>query len=459
MGITLKLRKTRKVGIMSIPFGFAPGSDDNNELADMLENMGRMLRNGGDPSGGSVNWTSAHTASEQALKKAGDPAINEVDNEKLRVAADLADLWLNDATTLPSAGHTINGVTRDQWLASTFDSWKVVVQPVADAMAGVMTGMLPSGNDAGSINIPDELLSSLPDEVAANLRETLASPDFAAITGPLMAMAKSMGATMFGTQFGQALGQMTTEVLSNSDVGIPLNASGRPGLVISNANEFIKGLSIDESEARLYITLRELAHQRLFNAAPWIQSQLMAAISDYARGVKIDTGAIEQAMTQIDPTDPDSINNMMASSLFEPTQTPEQIAALTRIELLLALIEGWVTVVVTQAAGTRLQSAGALEEVFRRRRGAGGPAEKVFGGLIGLEMRPRRMREAAALWQRLADTQGIAARDNLWSHPDLLPRDSDIDDIDAFLLAGTEDLMAELNKAIESSKDDPEDDS
>jgi putative hydrolase len=459
MGITLNLRKTRKVGVMSIPFGFASGGDDNNELADMLENMGRMLRNGGDPSGGSVNWTSAHTASAQTLKQAGDPAINEADTEKLRAAADLADLWLNDATTIPSAGYTINGVTRDQWLASTFDSWKVVVQPVADAMAGVMTGMLPSGNEAGTINIPDELLSSLPDEVAANLRETLASPDFAAITGPLMAMAKSMGATMFGTQFGQALGQMTTEVLSNSDVGIPLNASGRPGLVISNANEFVKGLSIDESEARLYITLRELAHQRLFTAAPWIQSQLMAAITDYARGVKIDTSAIEQAMTQIDPTDPDSINNMMTSSLFEPTQTPEQIAALTRIELLLALIEGWVTVVVTQAAGTRLQSAGALEEVFRRRRGAGGPAEKVFGGLIGLEMRPRRMREAAALWQRLADTQGIAARDNLWSHPDLLPRDSDIDDIDAFLSAGTEDLMAELNKAIESSKEDPENNS
>jgi len=440
---------------MSMPFGFAPGGDDNNELADMLENMGRMLRNGGDPSGGSVNWTTAHTSSEQVLQKAGDPAIADADNEKLRAAADIADLWLNDATTLPSAGHTINGVTRTQWLASTFDSWKLVVQPVADAMSNVMTGMLPSGDEAGTINIPDELLSSLPDEVAANLRETLASPDFAAITGPLMAMAKSMGATMFGTQFGQALGQMTTEVLSNSDVGIPLNASGKPGLVVSNTNAFIHGLSIDDSQARIYITLRELAHQRLFAAAPWIQSQLMAAISDYARGVKIDTSAIEAAMTQIDPTDPDSINDMMTSSLFEPTQTPEQIAALTRIELLLALIEGWVTVVVTQAAGTRLQSAAALEEVFRRRRAAGGPAEKVFGGLIGLEMRPRRMREAAALWQRLADTQGVAARDALWSHPDLLPRDSDIDNIDAFLATGTEDLMAELNKAIEGSKEDP----
>ena len=439
---------------MSIPFGFAPGGDGNNELADMLENMGRMLRNGGDPSGGSVNWTSAHTASAQALQAAGDPEITSNDKERLRAAADIADLWLNSATALPSAGHTINAVTRTEWLATTFDSWKVVVQPVADGVASVMTGMLPAGNESGTIEIPEELLASLPDEVAANLRDTLGSADFAAITGPLMAMAKSMGATMFGTQFGQALGQMTTEVLSNSDIGIPLNASGKPGLVVTNVDAFIKGLSIDESDARVYVTLRELAHQRLFAAAPWIQSQLLAAISDYARGVKIDTTAIEQAMTQIDPANPESINQMMTSSLFEPTQTPEQIAALTRIELLLALIEGWVTVVVTDAAGARLPSAGALEEVFRRRRAAGGPAEKVFGGLIGLEMRPRRMREAAALWQRMAETQGIEARDNLWSHPDLLPRDSDIDDIDAFLATGSEDLMAELNKAIESATEE-----
>lgn len=444
------------MGKMSIPFGFSPGGDDKNELADMLENMGRMLRNGGDPSGGSVNWTSAHVASEEALKSAGDPAVTTADQERLRAAADLADLWLNEVTALPSAGHTIDTVTRSAWLANSFDTWKVMVQPVADGVASAMTGMLPSGNEAGAVTFPEELLASLPPEVAANLRETLASPDFAAITGPLMAMAKSMGATMFGTQFGQALGQMTTEVLSNSDVGIPLAAAGKPGLVVTNVDSFIKGLSIDESDARLYVTLRELAHQRLFSAAPWIQSQLLAAICDYARGVQIDTSAIEQAMTQIDPRDPESINSMMASSLFEPTKTPAQTAALTRIELLLALIEGWVNVVVTAAAGTRLPSAVALEEVFRRRRAAGGPAEKVLGELIGLEMRPRRMREAASLWQRLSDTQGIAARDLLWSHPDLLPRDSDIDDIDAFLATGSEDLMAELNKAIEADKNNPE---
>jgi hypothetical protein len=133
------------MGKMSIPFGFSPGSDDNNELASMLENMGRMLRNGGDPSGGSVNWTSAHTTSDQVIKSAGDPAITATDQERLRAAADLADLWLNEVTALPSAGHTVAGVTRAAWLANSFDSWKVMVQPVADGVAGAMTGMLPSG--------------------------------------------------------------------------------------------------------------------------------------------------------------------------------------------------------------------------------------------------------------------------------------------------------------------------
>ena len=68
------------------------------------------------------------------------------------------------------------------------------------------------------------------------------------------------------------------------------------------------------------------------------------------------------------------------------------------------------------------------------------------------------MREASNLWGRLSETQGVEVRDGLWAHPDLLPRGEDIDDIDAFIAQGDLDLMAELNKAIESgSTEDPED--
>ena len=56
------------------------------------------------------------------------------------------------------------------------------------------------------------------------------------------------------------------------------------------------------------------------------------------------------------------------------------------------------------------------------------PAERALGSLVGLELRPRRMREAAAMWRAVTDAVGVAARDALWDYPDLMPTADDIDD-------------------------------
>ena len=56
------------------------------------------------------------------------------------------------------------------------------------------------------------------------------------------------------------------------------------------------------------------------------------------------------------------------------------------------------------------------------------PAEQTFATLIGLELRPRRLRAAADLWRNLESSRGVEGRDALWAHPDLLPSSSDLDD-------------------------------
>jgi hypothetical protein len=89
-----------------------------------------------------------------------------------------------------------------------------------------------------------------------------------------------------------------------------------------------------------------------------------------------------------------------------------------------------------------------LAEAFRRRRAAGGPAESTFAALVGLELRPRRLREAAALWTALTEHRGVPGRDALWGHPDLLPSDDDFADpvayaqsqLDLGMLEGFDDL-------------------
>ena len=95
---------------------------------------------------------------------------------------------------------------------------------------------------------------------------------------------------------------------------------------------------------------------------------------------------------------------------------------------MLALVEGWVDDVVTQATADWMPAAVPLAETVRRRRATGGPAEATFATLVGLELRPRRMRDAANLWAALREARGPGGRDAVWSHPDLIPTSGDLDD-------------------------------
>jgi len=183
---------------------------------------------------------------------------------------------------------------------------------------------------------------------------------------------------------------------------------------------------------RLYLALREVAQQRLFSGVPWLRARLVGAVEEYARGVRVDQARIEEAMRDVDPQNPAALQEALSSGVFEPVTTPEQQTALARLETLLALVEGWVDAVVSAAADPRMPSAASLREAVRRRRAIGGPAEKTFATLVGLEMRPRRLRDAAALWG-LAGRQGVTERDALWGHPDLLPTSDDLDDPEAFI--------------------------
>jgi putative hydrolase len=191
---------------------------------------------------------------------------------------------------------------------------------------------------------------------------------------------------------------------------------------------------VEPDQVRLFLALREAAHHRLFAHVPWLRAHLLGAVEDYARGITVDASQLREAMPQIDPANPEAIQDVLSgAALFKPEDTPQQKAALTRLETALALVEGWVDTVVDVAASGRLPQAGALAEAVRRRRATGGPAEHTFAALVGLELRPRRSREAAAIWRGLTEARGGDGRDAVWAHPDLLPTAEDFDDPAGFV--------------------------
>ena len=71
-------------------------------------------------------------------------------------------------------------------------------------------------------------------------------------------------------------------------------------------------------------------------------------------------------------SNPESLQQLMSSGMFEPQTTESQKVALRRLETLLALVEGWVDVVVADAVGERLP--GAARAAARRCAAAAPPA-------------------------------------------------------------------------------------
>lgn len=423
------------------PFGFGPSDrpegpgdgDDPFGLAAMFGGAGGPLGGMGSGglgemfgqlqklmswTGGPVNWDLADEVATSATRADDVPVAAEQAREVVE-ACRLADLWLDPVTTFPAGGAEAQAWTRTGWVAATTPAWKQLVDPVAAQVVTAMSGALEQGVSGG-------LSGDLPPEVSGML---------AAAGGPgaLRGVMAQVGGFVFGAQVGQALGALAAEVLSSSEIGLPLSPPGRPALVPANLAAFSAGLEVPADEVRLYVALRELAHQRLFASVPWLRSHLFDAVEAYARGIQVDGSAIAEAVGSIDPSDPASLQRALGEGLFDIEPTPAQQAALARLETALALVEGWVDAVVDAAATGPLPSAAALRETIRRRRATGGPAEQTFATLVGLELRPRRLREAAALWAAVADQGGTAARDALWAHPDLLPSAEDLDDPTGFV--------------------------
>jgi putative hydrolase len=391
---------------------------DPQQFADALRQFADLLSWRGGP----VNWDLAKNVARHAIAAAGDPSVLDAQRREITEAVRLADLWLDEAASFPSGIRKIEAWSRSEWLEATFPVWAKLCDPIAAKGVEAMSGMLNTD--------PAQLGEDVPEEV----RQALG-----ALGGPggmagLSAMLRQIGGAMIGSQTGTAVGELAREVVGSSDIGLPLGPEGVAALLPAGVAQFGQGLSVDAGEVRLFLALREAAHQRLFAHVPWLRGHLLSAVEQYASGITVDMTRLQEAIPDVDLANPEALREaLQGEGLFRPEDTPAQQAALTRLETALALVEGWVATVVSVAARDRLTHADALAEAIRRRRATGGPAELTFATLVGLELRPRRLREAAAIWQGLTDARGIDGRDALWAHPDLLPTTDDLESPDDFV--------------------------
>lgn len=382
------------------PGGAAGGMGDLgqilNQFGQMLGSMGSAMSS---PESGPVNYDLAEKVAFSRLGR--DTHVPESQQSAVVESVRLAELWLDDTTDFPAAANRTEAWTPRRWVEQSLPAWKEVCTPLAEQINGATRDSMP--------------------EQARQM------------AGPLLDMLDKMGGMGFGMQLGQGLAALAPAILFSSEIGIPFAPSGTAALLPKAVAEFASDLELPAQEVMVFLAAREAAHVRLYEHAPWLRARMISSIEEYARGVRIDNSAMDDLASRLGGDfdmsmlgDPEKMQELFGSGDIGPKITNVNEAARERLETMLALVEGWVDVLVSAAIGDRLPAADALRETWLRRRATGGAAEKTFSEMVGLELRPRMAREAATMWQRITDTVGRAERDRLWSHPDLLPDAADI---------------------------------
>ncbi len=417
------------------PFGFTPDNSDDPEknnngepvdFAAMMEQMQAQIQQqfsalgmsapGFTQSGEAMPKNIVRDTAKKFVTAKGSAPIGANDVARIEEAFSIAELWLNEATFFPQSVATGNpAMARTDWVDTTLTGWQICVEPIAIGLAAAISDLLSEATGESGQNEAESAMQ-LP-------------------VGMIATLLRSFIGSLIATQLGQSIGGLAANVTGTHDVGLPLVEPVYPSLVPQNIDEWGQDLNIPMEEIRIFHALRESAVARLFAHNPWLVSYIRTAISDYGKGIRIDIDAIQRQAQEVfdsasqegkefDPTNPESFTIALNEGIFSPEETPAQRTALTKLETVLALIDGWSEEVIALAAGDRLPNLVALQETLRRRRATSAPAQQLFSTLFGLQVSPKLAREAATFWRAIREVKDIENRDRIWSG--ILPTSEDL---------------------------------
>jgi putative hydrolase len=312
---------------------------------------------------------------------------------------------LSHALTLPA-----DVVDRAGWARRTLDGLQTVLVALAEAIS-------PDADDA----------TFLPE--AADADPTGNPFGF----GPemLSGMMSALAPVLLGWLAGSLSGFLAQFALGQYDLPLPLDGEPALAFVGSNVDAFGRDWSLDSTDLRFALALREVVHgaQR---SVPWVRERLVRLSSAYVRGYELRPEALEQqfeALTDFDPTTFDPSNPEAFAdvelpdpgSLLDAMQTPEQQPVLEELQRFSAVLEGYADTVVDAVGAGLVPSLRQIEEALRRHRVDRGRAAEFVDRMLGLELGREHYEQGHAFCLGVVERGGQDALDRLWESEAMVP--------------------------------------
>jgi coenzyme F420 biosynthesis associated uncharacterized protein len=228
-------------------------------------------------------------------------------------------------------------------------------------------------------------------------------------------------------QLGFMLGFMATKVLGQYDLAL-LSTEAAPGRLLfveENIRGTAKALGVPLGPFRTWIALHETTHAFEFEAHPWLRPYLAERLErQLALFGKDARGLGREALRGLGR----SIRGEAGGEHWmERMMGPEQKALFREVQAVMSLLEGFSDYVMDEVGRDLVPDVAAISARFHARRTNRTAFERSMLKLTGMDLKLEQYRKGEQFVRAIAERGGPRALTRLWSGPETLPRDGEID--------------------------------
>ncbi|MDQ3588130.1 MAG: zinc-dependent metalloprotease [Actinomycetota bacterium] len=269
---------------------------------------------------------------------------------------------------------------------------------------------------AGWAEINLDSLSRLLDPVADRLNQRLEA------AGPLAgALRMGAGATL-AAEAGLVMGYLSKRVLGQYELSL-LAPDVPPRLlfVTPNLERVARDMDVDRESFEGWVAAHEVTHVLQFGGVPWLRRHLGDLVREYLETVDV---RIERDSAGALPRLPHPralVERFAEGGLAALVQTRTQRSLMSRLQAVMAVVEGYSEHVMDAVAPSLVSEPGDLRAAMERRRGTRSPPERVLGRLLGLDLKLRQYEHGRRFCNRVVQAHGIDGLNRVWEEPEALP--------------------------------------
>jgi coenzyme F420 biosynthesis associated uncharacterized protein len=225
------------------------------------------------------------------------------------------------------------------------------------------------------------------------------------------------------------LGYLGRRVLGQYDISLlgrePVDA-GKLYFVEPNIQALESSLGLPPAEIRTWIALHEATHAHEFELHPWVRRYLNTTLQEYlgtmvnelaeARGGSPLGGMAERLLT----------NLRSGHNLLNSFMTPHQRELVSRLQALMALLEGYSNHIMHQVGRGLLPHFAEIEQRVEARQKNRSPIEVWFLKVTGLSMKMEQYVLGEAFVGHVVQARGVDFLNRVWDGPESLPSEAEL---------------------------------